>query len=181
MDTPTLLTVGHGTLGQAAFIALIRGVGIERIIDVRRYPGSRRHPHFRSEAMAAWLADAGVAYRWEEDLGGRRRAPADTPNTGLRNDGFRGYADHMRAPAFRAALGTVLSEAQHEHVAVLCSESMWWRCHRRLLADAAVLLHGTPVVHVLHDDRRTPHEPTDVARRDGDTLVYPGQASLPGL
>lgn len=142
------------------------------VVDVRRFPGSRRHPHFRRGEMAVWLSEAGVDYRWEEDLGGRRPAAEDSPNTGLRDAGFRGYADHMRTPVFRAGLARVLTEAARRPTAVLCAESVWWRCHRRLLADAAVLLHDAQVAHLSHDGRLHPHELTDSVAREGDLLVY---------
>jgi uncharacterized protein (DUF488 family) len=140
------------------------------VVDVRSYPGSRRHPQFAREAMEAWLPAAGIDYRWERRLGGRRRPAADTPNVALRNEGFRGYADHMDSDMFREALDGVLAEPQR--TAVLCSESVWWRCHRRLLADAATLLDGVPVEHLMHDGRLTTHAPTDGVRVDGDRLVY---------
>ncbi|MDP8976997.1 MAG: DUF488 domain-containing protein [Actinomycetota bacterium] len=167
-----LLTVGHGTLEAPQLAALLRAASVRLVVDVRRFPASRRHPHFRREAMAAWLPEAGVDYRWEESLGGRRAAAPSSPNTGLRNAGFRGYADHMRTPAFRAALTRVLTEAAHRRTAVLCAESVWWRCHRRLVADAAALLHDAQVAHLHHDGRLHPHEPTDWVTREGDVLVY---------
>lgn len=170
--TARLLTVGHGTLEAPRLAAVLHEAEVRLVVDVRRFPGSRRHPHFRREAMAAWLPEAGVDYRWEEDLGGRRPAAPDSPNTGLRNTGFRGYADHMRTPAFRAGLARVLTEADRRPTAVLCAESVWWRCHRRLIADAAVLLHGAQVAHLHHDGRLHPHEPTESVTRDGDLLVY---------
>ena len=134
---------------------------------MRRFPGSRRHPHLSREALQEWLP---VGYRWEERLGGRRTLPESSPDVALRNAAFRGYASWMRGPDFRAALLEVL--ASPLRTAVMCSESVWWRCHRRLVADAAVLLHDVPVEHLMPDGRRTPHPPTDGVRVDGDTLVY---------
>jgi len=167
-----LLTIGHGTMEQPDLAGLLSGAGVQRLVDVRRYPGSRRHPHVAREVLQQWLPDVGVAYRWAEDLGGRRGVPSDSPDQALRNASFRGYAAHMRTPAFTAALQAVLADAEQATTAVLCSESLWWRCHRRLLADAAVLLHGAEVVHLLQNGRLTPHGPTDGVRRDGDRLVY---------
>jgi uncharacterized protein (DUF488 family) len=168
------LTVGHGTLAADDFVALLRTGGVERIVDIRRFPGSRRHPHFGTEALAALLAGAGVAYRWEERLGGRRRLRPDSPNVALRNDSFRAYADHMATAEFADALDGVLVEAASAPTAVLCSESMWWRCHRRLVADAAVLLRDAEVGHLFHDGRLQPHEPMPAARVVDGTLVYDG-------
>jgi uncharacterized protein (DUF488 family) len=176
-----LLTVGHGTLGEDAFAELLRGAGVELLVDVRSYPGSRRNPHFGRERMADWLPAAGVDVRWEPRLGGRRRVRPDSPHVALRNDTFRGYADHMASPPFHAALDEVLAEAARRPTAVMCSEAVWWRCHRRLLADAAVLLRGATVTHLMHDGRRVPHELTDGARRAGDDVVYDlgGDVPLP--
>ena len=172
-----LLTVGHGTLPGEAFVALLRDVGVELVVDVRRYPGSRRHPQFGREPLAAALRAAGVAYRWEQALGGRRSPAPDSPNAALRNAAFRGYADHMSTSMFRAALDRVLTEAATRTTAVLCAESLWWRCHRRLIADAAVLAHGVKVVHLGHDGRLTEHAPTDAARTVDGRVVYDASAS----
>ena len=174
-----LLTVGHGTLGEDAFVALLRGAGVELLVDVRSYPGSRRNPQFGRERMAAWLPAAGIGVRWEPRLGGRRRVRPDSPHVALRNDAFRGYADHMASPAFRWALDGVLADAARRPTAVMCSESLWWRCHRRLLADAAVLVRGAAVAHLLHDGRRVPHAVTEGARRAGDDVVYDLGGDLP--
>jgi uncharacterized protein (DUF488 family) len=166
----TLLTVGHGTLAQDELIEVLRSAEVALVVDVRTYPGSRRHPQFAREAMEGWLPGAGIAYRWEPRLGGRRRPAPDTPNVALRYEGFRGYADHMASQAFREGLDGVLAEPVR--TAVLCSESVWWRCHRRLLADAATLLDGVAVEHLMHDGRLTPHAPTAGVRVDGARLVY---------
>jgi uncharacterized protein (DUF488 family) len=168
----TLLTVGHGTLTAAELAALLAGAGVEALVDVRRFPGSRRHPHFASESMARWLPEAGVAYRWEERLGGRRSLPEDSPDVALRNASFRGYAAHMRSAAFRAALAEVLEAAERSTTAVMCSESVWWRCHRRMIADTVTLVHEREVEHLMHDGRRSPHAVTDGARRGDGDVVY---------
>lgn len=153
-------------------------------MDVRSAPGSGRHPHFRREEMELWLPKAGIAYRWERELGGWRRPSADSANLALRHPAFRGYADHMRTRGFWAALDRVLEEASGPPTAVMCAESLWWRCHRRLLADAAVLARGVEVRHLLHDGGWQPHTPTQGVRVDPEgLLVYDvGQAStLPGV
>ncbi|MCU1375831.1 MAG: hypothetical protein JWO68_3117, partial [Actinomycetia bacterium] len=174
-----LLTVGHGTLAQEALAELLVGAGVGLVVDVRSYPGSRRHPQFGREAMEEWLPAAGVAYRWERRLGGRRRPAPDSPHVALRHEGFRGYADHMATEPFRQALDAVLAE--RPSTAVLCSESVWWRCHRRLLADAAVLLRGVEVTHLLPDGRVASHVPTEGVRIDGERLVYDVGAEVPML
>lgn len=167
-----LLTLGHGTATAEVLTALLEGAGVERLVDVRTYPASRRHPHVGREAMAGWLAGAGVAYRWEPELGGRRQPIPGSVNHALRHPGFRGYADHMRTREFWSALDRLLAEAAATPTVALCSESLWWRCHRRLLADAAVLVRGTEVLHLDHRGRLEPHRPTEGVRRDGDLLVY---------
>lgn len=171
-------TVGHGTAEADVFADLLEGAGIGAVIDVRRYPGSRRHPHFGRDALAAWLGERGIRYRWAEDLGGRRTVVADSVNVGMRNASFRGYADHMASTAFAAAMADVLAdaaaldEAGGASVAVMCSESLWWRCHRRLLADHLVLVAGREVEHLFHDGRLDVHHPTPEARRNGDHVTY---------
>jgi uncharacterized protein (DUF488 family) len=170
--TAELLTVGHGVLAADELADLLRGAGVDELVDVRSYPGSRRHPQFGREEMGAWLPDAGVAYRWEPRLGGRRRAQADSPNVALRNEQFRGYADHMAGDEFRAGLDEVLASAAAHRTAVMCAESLWWRCHRRLLADAAVLVRGASVRHLMHSGQLVDHRLTDGARRAGDRVVY---------
>ena len=168
----TLLTIGHGTATAQELVALLDGAGAERLVDVRTAPGSRRHPHVRREAMAGWLGAAGVAYRWEPELGGFRRSDPGSVNIALRHPAFRGYADYMRTPPFWAALDRLLAEAEAAPTVAMCSETLWWRCHRRLLADAAVLVRGAEVVHLDHRGRLEPHRPTDGVRRDGDLLAY---------
>jgi uncharacterized protein (DUF488 family) len=176
-ETP-LLTVGHGTAGQDELTGLLRTAAVDLVVDVRRFPGSRRHPHVRRDALEEWLPGAGIDYRWEERLGGRRRGDPASPHHGLRNASFRAYADHMDTTTFQEAMDGLLRDAAARTVAVMCSESLWWRCHRRMIADAAMLLHRRPVHHLLHDGRLVPHAPTDVARVDGALLRYAAQPHL---
>lgn len=168
----TIRTVGHGTADAGELGELLRGSGVTVVVDVRRFPGSRRHPQFGAEAMASWLPDHGVGYRHLESLGGRRKVTPDSPNIGVRNDQLRGYADHMATDEFAAGVHELLDVATEESVAVMCSESVWWRCHRRFLADHLVLVHGLVVEHLFHDGRLARHEPTSEARRAGDHVVY---------
>lgn len=166
-----LLTIGHGTRSQEDLLAALRGAGVRMLVDVRIGPGSRRHPHVNRDALAQWLPAAGIGYRWERRLGGYRKLPADSPDTALRNASFRAYAAHMRTAEFAAALGEVLA-GLGVPTAVMCSEILWWRCHRRLIADFAVLVRSTPVCHVMPDGRLVEHAPLAEARRHGDVLVY---------
>jgi uncharacterized protein (DUF488 family) len=176
-----LLTVGHGTLTSAQFASLVTGAGVGLLVDVRSYPGSRRHPQFGRAAMEHWLPAAGVEYRWERRLGGRRPVRPDSPQVALRNPAFRGYADHMSGPDFALALDELVGWAAAQRTAVMCAESLWWRCHRRLLADAAVLLRGVDVQHLLHDGRVVPHTVTEGARVSDTHVVYDigGERPLP--
>lgn len=174
-DRTSIRTLGHGTLDAAEFTRLAVEAGVEVIVDVRRYPGSRRHPHFGS-SMPQWLAEAGLSYRWLPDLGGRRRPVASSPNTGLRNEQFRGYADHMASAEFVTGVAELLDLASGTAVgavAVMCAEAVPWRCHRSLLADHLTLVAGVAVQHLFHDGRVTAHVPTPEAGRTLDgRLVY---------
>ncbi|HJW00908.1 MAG TPA: DUF488 domain-containing protein [Arthrobacter sp.] len=167
-----LLTVGHGTNSQAEFAELLAGAGIQALVDVRIAPGSRKYPHFGKDQLAEWLPAAGVAYRWEKRLGGFRKLPPDSPDTALRNDSFRAYAAYMRSAEFLDALGGLITQASQERVAIMCSETVWWRCHRRLIADHSVLLDGVDVRHLMPGGKVTAHMPTSGVRVDGTDLVY---------
>lgn len=173
-SSPTsLLTVGHGTAGQAELVGLLAGAGVTCLIDVRRHPGSRAHPHVRREALAEWLPAAGIEYRWDERLGGRRRLPEQSPDCWWQVASFRAYAAHMRTAGFFDAVGELLAEATTSRTTVMCSETVWWRCHRRLIADFVTLARGTPVRHLAHDGRLAEHRPSPGARLTAEAvLVY---------
>lgn len=175
-----LITVGHGTLPADDLAALLRDAGVDLLVDVRTHPGSRRNPQFNRGEIAEWLP---LPYRWEPRLGGRRDPVEDSEHVALEHPQFRAYADHMADEEFRAALSEVLEAARDRTVAVMCAESVWWRCHRRLLADAAVLLHEAEVRHLFHDGRIAPHTPMNVARIEDDRLIYDVGADreLPGV
>lgn len=167
----TLYTLGHGTLASDVFTTTLRAAKVDIAADVRRFPGSRRHPQFGAAEMQRWLGEAGITYRPMVDLGGRRTPRPDSPNAGLRNSAFRGYADYMQTPPWRAAFDALLAAASERTTAIFCAETLWWQCHRRLIADAAVLLAGWNVVHLTPATRAT-HVPTPGVRREGDILVY---------
>lgn len=168
-----LLTVGHGTADREQFSALLRGAEVQVLADVRRFPGSRRNLETRKEALEKWLPTDGIDYLWFEDLGGRRRRTTGEPETDewWRVAQFRAYAAYTRTDAFQAALTDLRTGAAQRSTAIMCSESVWWRCHRRIVADVLVLLHGFEVHHLMHDGRLTPHEPSAGARVS-DGAVY---------
>lgn len=170
----TLFTVGHGTATEEGFLALLTDAGLTEIVDVRRFPGSRRNPHFGRERMARWLPEHDIAYRWDERLGGRRRPVERSVHTGWRNRSFQAYADHLDTEVFRQAVDDLLEDAAQRPTAVLCAETLWWRCHRRLIADHVTLLTPHDVRHLLPDGRLVEHVPTDVVRVVGSRLRYDG-------
>jgi uncharacterized protein (DUF488 family) len=164
----TLYTVGHGTRTTEQLVAVLASADVARLADVRRHPGSRRYPHLGRDALAEALPAAGIAYAWwGETMGGRRSRRPDSRHTAWRNASFQGYADHMDTPAFRRAFSELLDAAREAPTAVMCAETLWWRCHRRLLADAAVL-RGTPVVHLLSEGEHPGHPLHPDVRADGD-------------
>jgi uncharacterized protein (DUF488 family) len=168
----TIFTVGHSTLTLDRFVALLRTAGIEGIADVRRYPGSRRFPWFGAESLADTLPENGVSYLHLPELGGRRSRTPESPNGGWENAAFQGYADWMGTPEFAAGLARLEAAARAAPTAVMCAEAQWWRCHRRLVADALVV-RGWRVCHVASDGRMTAHELTPFAVVAGGRLTYP--------
>jgi uncharacterized protein (DUF488 family) len=170
---PPLITFGHGTAGRERIVRLLHDAGVTAVVDVRIAPGSRRDPDLAGSRLAAWMPAHGIAYRWEPDLGGYRTPPPDSPDVVWRNTSFRGYAAHTRTPGFVAAMERLLREAAAAPTAVMCSEAVWWRCHRRLIADFAVLARGARVHHLMHDGRRHLHVPTPGVRlREDGLLLY---------
>ena len=171
-----LLTVGHGPEDRRRLGARLTGAGVGLLVDVRRFPGSRSNPDVAAEALARWLPEEGIGYRWDERLGGRRRLPPGAPvaDGWWQVEQFAAYAVHTRTPEFTDALDEVLAAAAGETVAVMCSESVWWRCHRRLIADVVVLGRGEPVIHLMPDGRLAPHRPSAGAVvSDGGQLHWP--------
>lgn len=160
-----LLTFGHGAAGEVDLATLIRAAGIERVIDVRSVPKSRAHPHVWSDQMARWVPDlAGAHYEWRQELGGFRRTIPESPNVSLRHPSFRGYADYMQTAPFMEAFSALVTTAAERPTAIMCSESLWWRCHRRLISDAAVLLRQLDVQHLFHTGGLAPHRLTEGVR-----------------
>lgn len=173
-----LHTIGHSTRSIEELLALLAEHRIDLLVDVRRFPGSRRHPQFAREALAASAQEAGVEYRWVEALGGRRSRRPGSPHTAWRVAGFAGYADHMDTPEFQAAAGELLAAARDRQVAVLCAEARPEQCHRRLIADHATA-QGMPVTHILSPGRSALHRLPDFARVVDARVIYDvGQLSL---
>lgn len=179
-----IFTIGHSTRSADEFLALLRPFGIGRLVDVRRYPGSRKHPHFSRTSLERTLAATGIEYVHAPELGGRRSGKSGSPNDAWRSASFRAYADHMASPEFQVWLNRLIEYASGDDTVVMCAEAMPWRCHRQLIADALVT-RGTTVSHIMGVRRTAEHElnPHAVVSDDG-ILVYParrdddGQPSL---
>jgi uncharacterized protein (DUF488 family) len=170
-----LVTFGHGTASAERMAELLRGACVVALVDVRTAPGSRRHPHVARGELERWLPEAGVSYRWEKRLGGFRKPGPESPDVAWREEMFRGYAEHMRSGEFLAAVDELLAQAELDSTAVMCAESLWWRCHRRMLADFVSAARGVPVRHLLHDGRMEEHRLSPGLRlRDDGLLVYDG-------
>lgn len=172
----TVWTIGHSTRPLEAFLELLAAHEIEAVGDVRRFPGSRRWPHFAREPLAEALETRGLLYLWFPELGGRRTPRSDSPNTAWRSAAFRGYADYMATDPFAVGLDRLVNLASGLRTAILCAESLWWRCHRGLIADALRWL-GFEVVHILGPGATAPHPYTAAARIVGGRLSY--SATLP--
>ena len=168
----TVFTIGHSTRAIDAFIELLRAHGVQRLIDVRTIPQSRHNPQFGSERLAASLEQAGIQYTHMPGLGGLRRPRKDSVNLGWRNASFRGYADYMQTPEFEENLKRSIERATHERVVLMCAESVPWRCHRSLIADA-LLARGIDVREITSATNARPHSLTAWARVDGTKVSYP--------
>lgn len=180
MGAARIYTIGHSTRSLPELVAILRAHGVELLVDVRRFPGSRRHPHFAREVLEAALPEAGIDYLWLEALGGRRPARKGSPHTAWRIPAFAGYADHMESEEFRDAAATLVARAAERRAAVLCAEALPERCHRRLIADW-LTARGHEVVHLLDERRTRRHELPDFARVvDGRLLYDGGQLGLLG-
>jgi uncharacterized protein (DUF488 family) len=180
-DAVSLYTIGHSTRSLAEFCAMLEGPHVDFIADVRRFPRSRRHPQFNGDALAASLAERTIAYRHFEALGGRRQGRgALSPHTLWREEMFRNYADYAETPEFRASLSSLLELAARHRVAILCAEAVWWRCHRRIVADYCIAA-GAAVTHILDKDKLVPAQLTEGAQVRGDAgVLYAGaQSALP--
>ena len=171
-STGTLWTVGHSTRAWEEFVELLGEAAIEEVVDVRRFAGSRRHPQYASEAMGQALEREGFGYRPMPEFGGRRAPRPDSPNGAWRVAAFRGYADYMASDEFVQARERLVRLAGDRRCAVMCAEAVWWRCHRRLIADDFVA-RGWQVLHLLAPGKSQPHPLNPDARMIGGVLRYP--------
>jgi hypothetical protein len=175
---PVVLTVGHSNHPLDRFLALLARHGVEALVDIRRFPGSRKHPHFNRDNLAAALPNSGVEYHRLQALGGRRQKQRDeSPNLGLENKGFRNYADYMLTDQFRDGVEKLLEVAQRKRTAILCAEGLFWQCHRRLVSDFLVA-YGVTVQHIMPAGELRPHSLTNGAVIEGGRVTYPGERSL---
>jgi uncharacterized protein (DUF488 family) len=169
----SIWTIGHSTLSLAEFLDRLASFQIELLIDVRSFPGSRRYPHFNKESLSSSLEAAGIRYEHFRELGGRRRARPDSPNLAWRNESFRGYADYMETQDFRKGIERLLEVARNNRVAIMCSEAVWWRCHRSMISDY-LKVQGIEVVHIMGEGKSELHPFTSAAQVVNGELSYRG-------
>ncbi len=171
-----IFTIGHSNLSFEEFASLLKEFGICLIADIRRYPSSRKFPHFNRQVLCKLLAVENIEYQWLEALGGRRHIGKNDKslNIGLKSPGFRNYADHMGTDEFRTAVQELLSTAATSPTAVMCAEKFYWKCHRRLLADYLVA-QGVEVVHIIGPGKSSGHKLTPYAVTTKDGVIYPSE------
>jgi uncharacterized protein (DUF488 family) len=173
-----VLTIGHSNHPWDRFLGLLSRHGIEALLDIRRFPGSRKHPHFHRDELAAALPKSGIEYDWIEALGGRRpKQRGESPNRGLENRGFRNYADFMLTEEFREGAQKLLATGRGKRTAIMCAEGLFWRCHRRLVSDF-LAANGVIVQHIMPGGELRPHTLTPGAVIEGGQVAYPGEKSL---
>jgi len=172
-DKLEIWTVGHSTRPIEELIEALRAFEIKLLADVRSYPGSKRYPQFNKENLKSSLAEAAIDYQHFPGLGGRRRAKPDSLNMTWRNESFRGYADYMETEAFRDGILRLLEMARAGKTALMCSEAVWWRCHRSLISDY-LKAQGIAVHHIMRAGKSVPHPFTSAARIVNGELSYRG-------
>ncbi|MFB9058270.1 DUF488 family protein [Mariniflexile ostreae] len=164
-------TIGHSTRAMDAFLELLTFYRIEQLVDVRRFPGSKRFPHFKKENLESVLPQKGLIYSHLEALGGRRKASVDSENTVWRHPSFRGYADYMETLEFKNTLHALVDMAKKKRCAIMCSEAVWWRCHRSMIADQ-LKAQGWKVYHIIDGHTPTEHPYTKPAQLKNGQLTY---------
>jgi uncharacterized protein (DUF488 family) len=169
-----IFTLGHSTLPIERFVAVLQTYGIERLADIRTIPRSRHNPQFNDTALASSVTAQHVEYVHIKALGGLRRACKDSPNTGWRNESFRGFADYMQTEEFENALEALIRMGKEKRLAIMCAEAIPWRCHRSLVADA-LTARGDEVYDIMGPDRASLRALTPWAHVDGHRVTYPGE------
>jgi uncharacterized protein (DUF488 family) len=167
----TIWTIGHSTRPWKTFLELLTHYQLEAVVDVRRFPGSRRQPQYAQAPLRSALAEHGISYHWIAALGGRRRPRPDSPNITWRNASFRGYADHIASAEFAEGLNELLEVAGRLRTTLMCAEAVWWRCHRALIADV-LCVRGIEVLHILDETHTVVHPYTSPARIVQGRLSY---------
>ena len=174
--TEAICTIGHSNRSFDEFAGLLREAGVQRLLDVRAFPNSRTHPQFNQDVLPGELAACGISYEHLPALGGRRRKSTTVPvdvNAFWTHPSFHNYADYALSSPFRAGLDRLIAEGRQQRCAVMCSEAVWWRCHRRIITDY-LLARGVAVIHILGPGHREPARLTEGARLQADgTVVYP--------
>jgi uncharacterized protein (DUF488 family) len=170
-EVMAIWTIGHSTRSADAFLAVLTAYDIALVVDVRRFPGSRRLPQFDAEALEHTLATRGIAYRWLPELGGRRKLDPQSVNLAWRVPAFRAYADYIETEAFAGGLVELLMLAGGLRTVIMCAEVLWWRCHRRIIADVLTSL-GVEVVHIQTETMATQHVLAPPARLVAGQLSY---------
>jgi uncharacterized protein (DUF488 family) len=175
-----VFTIGHGTRSLDDFTALLTAARIGRLVDVRRHPGSRRNPQFSSAVLQSGLHRAGIGYDFRGDeLGGRRSSTTtDSRHLAWRVAAFRNYADYMDTPDFFVALERLIQDVRTQRICIMCAETLWWRCHRRLIADALVI-QGHEVVHLIGPGQSQVHPLHEAARADDRGMPVYDAGRLP--
>ena len=168
----SIFTVGHSTLPLDVFIDLLHAYDIECLADIRTVPRSRHNPQFNADVLSRALNGEGIEYVALPALGGLRHPRKNSPNTGWRNEGFRGFADYMQTAEFEAGLKSLIDMGRSRRTAIMCAEAVPWRCHRSLVADALVV-RGIPVVEILSEGSYQHHKLTPFARVQGTAITYP--------
>ena len=169
----TAWTIGHSTRSAAQFIQILKSHQIEALVDVRSFPGSRRYPHFNKTELARLLQENGVDYVHIPELGGRRKPNRDSKNTAWKNASFRAYADHMETGEFEKGIESLFALGEKKRRAIMCSEAVWWRCHRSLISDY-LKANGVEVIHIIDEKTTQPHPYTSAARIVDGKLTYEG-------
>ena len=172
MSRTTVWTIGHSTRDLDEFIELLKESNVKAVADVRSFPGSRKFPHFNAENLAISLPSAGIDYVPFKQLGGRRKVRKDSPHTVWRHEAFRGYADYMDTDDFTKGIQALLELAEKERTAIMCSEAVWWRCHRSMISDYLKSI-GVRVIHIMAPGKTEEHPYTSAASIVDGTLIYP--------